>query len=203
MSKILINTTILIILAGAIYWAYTIMPNLQEEIIPEGLDYCLIDSDCVVFGETGDCNCGCYNKNHLPLKDEEECFCAAPVSCKCVEGRCEGIFKEISSFNDCVNAGYAVIESYPKQCKVSNETFTEEYCSQEDVGSILTLSDAKEIAINSECGNNLKETFICNEVTGTYWIDLVLEKEGCSPACVVNIENRTADINWRCTGLIQ
>jgi hypothetical protein len=44
-----------------------------------------------------------------------------------------------------------------------------------------------------------KSTF-CNE--GTYWIDLNLNKTGCSPACVINLENRTAEINWRCTGLL-
>ena len=203
MSKVLINTTILIIFIGVIYWAYTLMPDIQEEIIPEGLDYCLIDSNCVVFGETGDCNCGCYNKNYLPSKTEEECFCLAPISCRCVEGRCEGIFGEINDFNDCVSAGYAVVESYPRQCQTSNETFTEDNCVEEGTGNILTLFDAKEIAINSECGDNLKETFVCNEVTGTYWIDLDLEKEGCSPACVVDIENRTANINWRCTGLLK
>ncbi|GAF87117.1 unnamed protein product, partial [marine sediment metagenome] len=37
---------------------------------------CLIDSDCVVFGETGDCNCGCYNKDNLPSSTGGECFCA-------------------------------------------------------------------------------------------------------------------------------
>ena len=203
MPRFLINTTIFIIFIGAIYWAYTIMPDLQKEIIPEGLDYCLVDSDCLVFGETGDCNCGCYNKNHLPSETEEECFCSAPVSCKCVDGRCEGVFEEISNFDDCANAGYAIMESYPRQCKISNKTFTEEHCLQEDVGDILTLSHAKEIAINSECGDNLKEPFLCNEVTGTYWLDLNLEKEGCSPACVVSLKDRTASINWRCTGLIQ
>jgi len=203
MNKIIINATIFIIFIGAIYWAYTLMPEIQKEIIPEGLDYCLVNNDCVVFGETGDCNCGCYNKNHLPLKTEEECFCEAPISCRCVASRCEGVFEETSNFNDCADAGYAVMESYPRQCKTSNETFTEEHCLQKDVGSVLTLSDAKEIAISSECGDNLKETFFCNEITGAYWLDLNLDKEGCSPACVVDIENRTASINWRCTGLIQ
>lgn len=43
---------------------------------------------------------------------------------------------------------------------------------------------------------------MCNEFTGTYWIDLDIEKEGCNPACVVNVETREAEINWRCTGLL-
>ena len=46
-----------------------------------------------------------------------------------------------------------------------------------------------------------EKTYVCNEGTGTYWIDLNLTKTGCNPACVVNVEDRTAEINWRCTGL--
>ena len=211
MSKVLINITIFILFIGVVYWTSTLIPDIQKEIIPDGLNYCLIDSDCVVFGETGDCNCGCYNKNHLPSEVKGECFCLAPATCGCVDGKCEGVSKdvskdvsgEINNFNDCVNNGYAVMESYPRQCRTSNKTFTEDHCMKEDTGGILTLSDAEEIAINSECGGNLKETFVCNKVTGTYWIDLSLEKEGCNPACVIDVENRTVSINWRCTGLIQ
>ena len=203
MSKVLINIAILFILIGLFYWAYTLMPNLNQKIIPKGLNYCLIDSNCAVFGKTGDCNCGCYNKSYFPSKIKEGCFCLAPISCRCVKGQCKEIFEEIKNFNDCVNAGYLIMESYPRQCKVSDETFTEDYCIKEDTGDVLTLSNAKEIAINSECGDNLKETFICNKITGTYWIDLNLEKKNCNPACVISIENRTAEINWRCMGLIE
>ena len=32
--------------------------------------------------------------------------------------------------------------------------------------------------------------------------DLDIEKAGCNPACVINVETRTAEINWRCTGLL-
>lgn len=42
----------------------------------------------------------------------------------------------------------------------------------------------------------------CNEGTKTYWIDLTLEKEGCNPACVIDVDKKSAEINWRCTGLI-
>jgi hypothetical protein len=48
-----------------------------------------------------------------------------------------------------------------------------------------------------------QKTTVCNEGTGTYWIDLSTKKEGCSPACVVDVKARTAEINWRCTGLVQ
>ena len=65
------------------------------------------------------------------------------------------------------------------------------------------MADAKQIAIESECGDELKDTYVCNENTGTYWIDLDIEKQGCSPACVINITTREGVINWRCTGLIE
>jgi len=53
---------------------------------------CEIDSDCVVFGESGDCNCGCYNKDALPTSTGGACFCAAPTSCECLNETCEGVF---------------------------------------------------------------------------------------------------------------
>ena len=67
----------------------------------------------------------------------------------------------------------------------------------------LSLSEAKEIAVNSECGDRLKETYMCNEDTGSWWIDLDIEREGCNPACVVYAVSKEAEINWRCTGLIE
>jgi len=57
-----------------------------------GSKSCVVDSDCVVFGRDGDCNCGCYNKGDLPSGTGGACFCAAPESCSCVDGVCEGVF---------------------------------------------------------------------------------------------------------------
>jgi len=70
----------------------------------------------------------------------------------------------------------------------------------EEICNGMILSEAKEIAMNT-CGE-LKEIYFCNENTNTWWIDLDLEKEGCAPACVVNVLDKSAEINWRCTGLI-
>jgi len=198
------NSTIiaLIILVVAIMALYTIATPPTSE----GGKNCIFDEDCVVFGKTGDCNCGCYNKDNLPSRTGGKCFCLAPTSCKCVDGECEGVFEEeITSFEGCVEAGHPVMESYPPQCTVpGGPTFAEDNCQYkkgEDI-FILTISDAKNIAINSECGDRLKESYMCNEFTGTYWIDLNIEKEECNPACVINLETREAEINWRCTGLI-
>ena len=59
----------------------------------EGCGDCEVDSDCAVFGKTGECNCGCYDKDMMPTSSEGECFCAAPTSCKCVDKTCEGVFE--------------------------------------------------------------------------------------------------------------
>ena len=68
----------------------------------------------------------------------------------------------------------------------------------------MTLEEARQIASASSCVENgsLKDTYVCNENTGTWWLDLDIEKPGCNPACVVDIGAKTAEINWRCTGLI-
>jgi hypothetical protein len=76
------------------------------------------------------------------------------------------------------------------------------YC-QSKKGAKMALSEAKKLSIqNKECGNKFSGKNVCNENTGTWWLDLDIKKEGCSPACVVNVETKEAAINWRCTGLL-
>lgn len=91
MKKPLILIIIIIILVLVGYWWYQLTLTWKAE----GSKECITDQDCVVFGKTGDCNCGCYNKDNLPSRTGGECFCLAPVSCKCIDGRCEGIFEEL------------------------------------------------------------------------------------------------------------
>ncbi|MBN1454739.1 MAG: hypothetical protein JW945_00585 [Methanomicrobia archaeon] len=73
-------------------------------------------------------------------------------------------------------------------------------------GESMNLSEALLIAAASECSTigMITTNAFCNAVTGTWWLDLepYEPKEGCNPACVVNITTKTADVNWRCTGLI-
>jgi hypothetical protein len=71
-------------------------------------------------------------------------------------------------------------------------------------GKIMLIDTAKEIAMENCKEGELKETYFCNDFTGTWWIDFAPDKpkEGCNPACVIDIEKGTAEINWRCTGLI-
>jgi len=115
----------------------------------------------------------------------------------------EVIVDELITFKECVDSGNPIFDSYPRQCTTSDgRTFIEEFCSKIDTQELLTLADAKQIAINSECGDNLQEPSMCNQETGTWWIDLDIEKEGCNPVCVIDIVIREASINWRCAGLI-
>ncbi len=62
------------------------------------------------------------------------------------------------------------------------------------------------IAENSDCTKEgtLTSTYFYNDNSKTWWIDMVVEnKPLCNPACVVSVETQTAEINWRCTGLIE
>ena len=66
------------------------------------------------------------------------------------------------------------------------------------------MDKAIDLAQNSECTKEgtLTEQIHYNYNSKTWWIDLELPKQGCNPACVVNLEKKTAEINWRCTGLV-
>lgn len=67
----------------------------------------------------------------------------------------------------------------------------------------MSLSEAKAIAQKSDCMSigNLTSESTYNNNTQTWWLDLDTVKPGCNPACVV-YENKSASVNWRCTGLI-
>lgn len=101
--KILGIIVILAVLVGFfIYWRYPGMfggGRSGEDLPIERVDgkYCVDDDDCTIFGETGDCNCGCFNQNY-PWYSMGDCFCLAPDSCKCVEGACEDVFEELTSW---------------------------------------------------------------------------------------------------------
>lgn len=138
--------------------------------------------------------CGCD-----PIQSDETKIC------DCGEDRCfngSACVVDVNSFRECVDAGYPIFESLPRMCETPDgREFIEESCSL-PAGKTMTLADALEIAINSDCEGSLTDTAICNPDTGTWWIDLDVEKEGCSPACVVDVETGTAETNWRCTGLL-
>ncbi len=75
--------------------------------------------------------------------------------------------------------------------------------------SELSEQEAYDIAReNDECAKTgiLTDTHTYNNSTKTWWIDLErmpeLEKDGCNPACVVSEDTKTAEVNWRCTGVV-
>ncbi len=79
-----------------------------------------------------------------------------------------------------------------------------EYCTDWKTGVRMSYQEAVKIAQDSECleQGQLEETRSCNEFTGTWWLDLDIDKPGCNPACVINVPDKTAEINWRCMGVI-
>lgn len=81
------------------------------------------------------------------------------------------------------------------------EIVPQDYCCKDETMECMSITEARKIARNSECGDNLTNSYKCNNVSGTWWIDLDIEKEGCNPACVVDVVDKQAEINWRCTGL--
>ncbi len=77
--------------------------------------------------------------------------------------------------------------------------------NQENQNNSMTEAEARAIA-EKDCikGGETLDPGSYNENSKTWWFDanLNVEKEGCNPACVVSEETKTAEINWRCTGLI-
>jgi eight-cysteine-cluster-containing protein len=71
----------------------------------------------------------------------------------------------------------------------------------------MNIKQAKIIAQNSDCSKlgTILDGQSCNaNGTGFWWLNFKPNnpKSGCNPACVIDIINKKAEINWRCTGLI-
>ncbi|HCC22135.1 hypothetical protein A2480_00820 [Candidatus Uhrbacteria bacterium RIFOXYC2_FULL_47_19] len=95
-------------------------------------------------------------------------------------------------------------------CEAKNKCLRpwEEKCETADApsGNVFTEAEAKTIAEKS-CikGGEALGPGTYNENFKTWWFDANLNatRPGCNPACVVSEETKTAEINWRCTGLKQ
>jgi len=165
MPKIIVGiiAIALVGMAGG-FWLYQSISAARGMTDAEA-ESCEIDSDCVVFGEDGDCNCGCFNKNY-EWEKTSDCFCAAPKLCRCINGKCEAVFGEINSFDDCAAAGYLVMESYPRQCRIpGREAFIE------DIGNELEKIDI--IRIDSPRPNQVISSplIIQGEARGTWFFE--------------------------------
>ncbi len=159
---------------------------------------------------------GCQNNIKIIYRDsvpEEQFECNSDNDCIPLPSDCHPIL--------CINKEY---ESDYEKPKVCTEIFAleaaynqedcicvENKCVNKNLGRSpeshgMTLEEARMIAEDSECTEKgaLTENSFYNENTKTWWIDLDMkeefEKEYCNPACVINEEIKTAEINWRCTG---
>jgi len=71
-------------------------------------------------------------------------------------------------------------------------------------GGRMDFVKAKEIAKNYCVEGELKDEHFCNETKGTWWIYFQPNnpKKDCNPVCIVDVEKETAELNWRCAGVV-
>lgn len=93
-------------------------------------NYCETDDDCAcgLHVNTGECLYG--NKKHVNTTRQCPDFCtgiAGNLEIKCIDNTCQQTTTTpTSSFEDCMKAGYPILESYPRQCKTPDgKTLTE------------------------------------------------------------------------------
>jgi hypothetical protein len=91
----------------------------------------------------------------------------------------------------------------PGETEAEVTVIDEVTCVAEESGNAMSLEEAMMLAEESDCltGGKLTGDSSCNSTTGTWWLDLDFNQEGCDPACVVNVDTGESEINWRCTGL--
>lgn len=100
------------------------------------------------------------------------------------------------------SAGYSWCQSVQK-CLPSQD------CAGKGAPVIkITETEARAIAKkscikNGESIGSAAGTY--NDNSKTWWFEANLSNtpKGCNPACVVSVETKTAEINWRCTGLLK
>jgi hypothetical protein len=81
---------------------------------------------------------------------------------------------------------------------------SEDSCSKQGTQLVMKFTEAKKIALKSDClkVGKLKDAHWCNDITGTWWINIKSTLKGCYPACVINIADKKASVNYMCTGLL-
>lgn len=150
-------------------------------MLMEGYSWCESEQKCLMEGE-------------CPAAPAEEAG-LTPDECTAMEGRTVNIVEGDTCNEDETNIG------------VLRETIAQNICCIP--GKVkLTQEEAIEIAQNSGCveKGSLTDNIMYNGVSQTWWIDLDVKeefkKDYCNPACVINEKTKTAEINWRCTGLL-
>ena len=82
----------------------------------------------------------------------------------------------------------------------------EEFCAENNSNLKMSLGEALKIAKSTPCCTKvgkIKNIHWCNENSGTFWFMLKSKMKGCSPACVVSVRDKTATVNYMCTGLLE
>jgi eight-cysteine-cluster-containing protein len=93
--------------------------------------------------------------------------------------------QEVSTFQECEEAGYPIMESYPRQCRVSNgELFVEEIEDEEFYGS----STYYRCEIDEDCLVSGCNSEVCQGV----------EEEGMSSICLFPDEPLPKDLGYSC-----
>ncbi len=182
---------------------------------------CSSDTDCVAGGCSGQICSAKNDEGTMTTCEWRDCYKKPEnAKCGCAENKCQWanapvidqipcpLFSISAAFvKECEDKG-----GYMKSTKMENGCIgpgkcvvpDEEICAINDSKTRLSLSEAKKIYEASDCAQtgNFNGEFSCNEGTGTWWLGIDATKSGCSPACVIHVGKRTAEINWRCTGLI-
>ncbi len=116
----------------------------------------------------------------------------------------------VSFFDGCNNCNRMEGSAEAACTRMYCETYQKPECRDEKeieppVGNTLTEAQARTIA-EASCikGGEALAAGFYNAGTKTWWFDANLKsvRAGCNPACVVSEETKTAEINWRCTGLV-
>lgn len=101
---------------------------LNKLIAGEPKKACTVDSDCVARSSICSIcgNADVVNTKWYPFcpfrktgRASVHCKPSGPMKASCLQGECKNRLAQnnINSFEDCVNAGYPVMESYPRQCR--------------------------------------------------------------------------------------
>jgi len=110
---------------------------------------------------------------------------------------------KLKTFEECVAAGKKVLGEKPnRRCIVNDDlAYIEIETCTAPTGESMSFFDAQRAFERSQCSREgSPDKHYCNETTGTWWIDIVAYRKGCSPACVIDVITKKAEVNWRCTG---
>jgi len=83
--------------------------------------------------------------------------------------------------------------------------FAEEFCTKNNTTAKMAFSEAEQLAKQTDVCSKVgkfKKHHWCNENSGTWWISLDSKLSNCSPACVIDVVNKTTTVNYMCMGLL-